>query len=108
LSPAVVPSGSWNYNADDELSDETYDQDGNVTAADGKTFSYDSQNELVSMNGGAVQMVYDGDGSPPFSMGHGKRRAATKLARRPGLRGRHFEVPGDRVEADGIAFTGSR
>jgi RHS repeat-associated protein len=58
-----VPSGSWNYNADDELSSETYDQDGNVTAAGGKTFSYDSQNELVSMNGGAVEMLYDGDGN---------------------------------------------
>jgi YD repeat-containing protein len=58
-----VPSGSWGYNADDELSSETYDQDGNVTAAGGKSFTYDSQNELVSMNGGAVQIVYDGDGN---------------------------------------------
>jgi hypothetical protein len=33
-----------------------------VTVANGKTFTYDSQNELVSMNGGAVQIVYDGDG----------------------------------------------
>lgn len=39
-SLAAVSAGSWTYNADDELSDETYDQDGNVTAADGKTFSY--------------------------------------------------------------------
>src|SRR6185312_11485944 len=58
-----VPSGSWGYNADDELSSETYDQDGNVTAADGKSFNYDSQNELVAMNGGAVQIMYDGDGN---------------------------------------------
>ena len=28
---AGVPSGSWNYNSDDELTNETYDQDGNVT-----------------------------------------------------------------------------
>ena len=34
-----------------------------MTAADGKSFSYDSQNELVSMNGGAVQIMYDGDGN---------------------------------------------
>ncbi len=26
------------------------------------TFSYDSQNHLVAMNGGAVQMLYDSDG----------------------------------------------
>ena len=38
-------------------------QDGNVTAEGGKTFSYDSQNHLVEMNGGAVQMLYDGDGN---------------------------------------------
>ena len=62
-SLAGVPSGSWSYNQDDELSGETYDQDGNVTAANGKTFSYDSQNEMLSMNGGAVQMMYDGDGN---------------------------------------------
>ena len=34
-----------------------------MTAADGKTFSYDSQDEMVSMNGGAVQPLYDGDGN---------------------------------------------
>jgi RHS repeat-associated protein len=38
-------------------------QDGNTIAADGKTFSYDSENHLVAMNGGAVQMLYDGDGN---------------------------------------------
>ena len=58
-----VPSGSWSYNADDELSSETYDADGNVTAEGGKTFSYDSQNHLVAMNGGAVQMLCDRDGN---------------------------------------------
>jgi RHS repeat-associated protein len=62
-SLAGVPSGSWSYNRDDELTNETYDQDGNVTAANGKTFSYDSQNEMLSMNGGAAQMLYDGDGN---------------------------------------------
>ena len=58
-----VPSGSWSYNADDKLSSETYDADGNVTAEGGKAFSYDSQNRLVAMNGGAVQMLYDSDGN---------------------------------------------
>ncbi|HEX8712692.1 MAG TPA: hypothetical protein VF730_12520, partial [Terracidiphilus sp.] len=62
-SLAGVTSGSYSYNQDDQLSGETYDQDGNVTAANGKTFSYDSQNQMLSMNGGAVQMLYDGDGN---------------------------------------------
>jgi RHS repeat-associated protein len=34
-----------------------------VTASGGKTISYDSQNELVAMNGSAVQITYDGDGN---------------------------------------------
>jgi RHS repeat-associated protein len=58
LSPV---SGS--YNQDDQLASESYDQNGNVIAANGKTFTYDSQNQLVSMNGGAVQIMYDGDGN---------------------------------------------
>lgn len=58
-----MPSGSWNYNRDDELSNETYDQNGNVVVANGKTISYDSQNRMLSMNGAAAQMPYDGDGN---------------------------------------------
>ena len=34
-----------------------------MTAEGGKTFSYDSQNHLVAMNSGAVQMLDDGDGN---------------------------------------------
>ena len=42
---------------------ESYDANGNVTSTGGKTFTYDSDNRLKSMNGGAVTMVYDGDGN---------------------------------------------
>ncbi|MGD0470655.1 MAG: DUF2341 domain-containing protein [Terriglobales bacterium] len=64
-SLADVPSGSFGYNADDELSSESYDLNGNVIASGRKTFTYDSQNELVSMNGSgtAVVVVYDGFGN---------------------------------------------
>jgi hypothetical protein len=48
-----VGSGSFSYNLDDELSAENYDANGNVLSSGVKTFAYDSQNELVSMNGGA-------------------------------------------------------
>ncbi len=60
-----VPSGSWSYNADDEVSSETYDQNGNTIATGGKSFTYDSQNELVSMtgSGASASIVYDGDGN---------------------------------------------
>ncbi len=53
---------SGTYNQDDQLASETYDQNGNVTAEGGKTFTYDSQNQLVSMNG-TVTITYDGDGN---------------------------------------------
>jgi len=58
-----ITSGSWGYNADDELSSEAYGPDGNVTSSGGKAFTYDSQNHLVSMNGAAVSMVYDAFGN---------------------------------------------
>jgi RHS repeat-associated protein len=57
-----VPSGSFGYNADDEVSTESYDQNGNTLATGGKTFAYNSQNQLVSM-GSTVALVYDGDGN---------------------------------------------
>jgi RHS repeat-associated protein len=40
-----------------------YDANGNVISANGNTYQYDSQNELVGLNGGAVRLVYDGDGN---------------------------------------------
>lgn len=60
-----VSSGSWSFNPDDELSSESYDQNGNVTATGGKTFAYDSQNELVTMTttGTSASIVYDGFGN---------------------------------------------
>src|SRR5579862_7825280 len=60
LSGVSPVSGS--YNADDELSAETYDQNGNVTASGGKSFTYDAENHLVSM-GSTATFVYDGDGN---------------------------------------------
>ena len=55
---------SGTYNPDDEFNSptESYDSNGNVTAAAGKNFAYDTENHLVSM-GGAVTILYDGDGN---------------------------------------------
>jgi RHS repeat-associated protein len=59
-----VSSGSFGYDADDRLSTETYDLNGNVTSAGGgRTLVFDSENHLISMNSGAVTIVYDGDGN---------------------------------------------
>jgi RHS repeat-associated protein len=45
------------------MSPETYDSNGNTLTTGGKTFAYDSENHLISMNGGAVKLIYDGDGN---------------------------------------------
>lgn len=58
-----VNSGSFSFNLDDEFAGESYDSNGNVIASGGKTFGYDTENHLTSMNGGAVTIVYDGDGN---------------------------------------------
>jgi YD repeat-containing protein len=58
-----VPTVGFSYGPDDTLLGETYDGNGNVTATGGKTFSYDSQNKLISANGGAVTVMYDGFGN---------------------------------------------
>ena len=62
-SLAGVSSGSATFDADDRLSSETYDSNGNVLTTGGKTFIYDSENRLTSMNAGAVTIQYDGDGN---------------------------------------------
>ncbi len=64
LSTRLDPVGGT-FNADDELASETYDQNGNVTSTGGKSFTYDSENHLMSMtaSGKAVSMVYDAFGN---------------------------------------------
>jgi RHS repeat-associated protein len=62
---SAVNSGSFSYNADDEVSSETYDANGNTTSTGGKNFIYDSENHMTSMtaNGTTVTMVYDAFGN---------------------------------------------
>jgi RHS repeat-associated protein len=53
------------YNADDEISSETYDANGNVTSTDGMNYTYDSQNHMLtaSGNGKSISMIYDAFGN---------------------------------------------
>jgi RHS repeat-associated protein len=62
---SAVKSGSFGYNADDEVSSETYDANGNTTYTGGKNFTYDSENHMTSMtaNGTTVTMIYDAFGN---------------------------------------------
>jgi RHS repeat-associated protein len=61
-----VSSGSFGYNADDEVSTETYDTNGNTTrTSNGNSYTYDSENHMTSMtgNGKVVTMIYDAFGN---------------------------------------------
>jgi RHS repeat-associated protein len=60
-----VSSSSSTFNADDELSSETYDNNGNTLTTGGKTFTYDAENHLtgMSVSGTTVGIVYDAFGN---------------------------------------------
>jgi RHS repeat-associated protein len=58
--PSLLGSISYSYDANDRLSTDTYDNNGNTTSSGGITNTYDFENHILSH--GAVTMVYDGDG----------------------------------------------
>jgi len=64
-SLAGVSPQSASYNPDDQLSIESYDNNGNATGIGIKSFTYDSENHMVTMTNGStsVTLLYDGDGN---------------------------------------------
>jgi RHS repeat-associated protein len=56
-----LPSGLWNYDANDRLTTDTYDNDGNTVSRAGIANTYDFENHLASW--GYITYVYDGDGN---------------------------------------------
>jgi YD repeat-containing protein len=58
-----ITSQTATYNANDQVTANSYDANGNTLAANGKTYIYDSMNRMTKFNGGAVTVVYDGDGN---------------------------------------------
>jgi hypothetical protein len=54
------PGGLLNYNANDQLSTDTYDSDGNTTASNGLGYVYDFENHVIQVGAG-ITMVYDGN-----------------------------------------------
>jgi RHS repeat-associated protein len=59
---AVLSSTSV-YDANDRLATDSYDANGNTRASGASTYAYDFENRVRSVNGGAVRLVYDGDGN---------------------------------------------
>lgn len=59
---SVIPSTVNTFNGANQLNTDSYDQNGNTIAADGKTYAYDFRDKLKSVNGGAITLKVDGDG----------------------------------------------
>ncbi len=59
--PSLPGSISYSYDANDRLSTDTYDNDGNTVVSGGIANTYDFENRMLTH--GAVSIVYDGDGN---------------------------------------------
>jgi len=62
-SLAGVLSATSNYDANDRLTSDVFDANGNTRSANGHSFTYDFEDRIRSADGGAVRIVYDGDGN---------------------------------------------
>ena len=60
---AAISSTTSTYNANDRLNSDAYDANGNTTVADGKTYAYNFENRIKSMNAGTLTLTYNGDGN---------------------------------------------
>lgn len=59
-NPAIT-SGTFGFDADDRLTTDSYDANGNTIASGGLTYTYDFENHLIQQGG--ATFVYDGDGN---------------------------------------------
>ncbi len=57
---AAIPAGGTGYDADDRLTGDVYDANGNTVNSGGIASVYDFENHLIQKGG--VTIVYDGDG----------------------------------------------
>jgi YD repeat-containing protein len=62
---SLIDPTAGSYNPDDQLASETYDANGNVTSTGGISYTYDSQNHMMTANGNgkSISMIYDAFGS---------------------------------------------
>ena len=59
---AALQAESFTYDADDRISGDTFDSNGNTITSGGVTYTYDFEDRLLSTSNG-VTIVYDGDGN---------------------------------------------
>jgi RHS repeat-associated protein len=60
---AAIPATTSTYTPDDHLTSDTYDNNGSTTASGSNTYTYDFEHRIKDANGGAIHLVYDGDGN---------------------------------------------
>ena len=60
---APISNQTFTYDANDRITTEIYDANGNTLDSSGKIYSYDFENRIVGMNGSTVTIAYDGDGN---------------------------------------------
>jgi YD repeat-containing protein len=58
---AAIAPGRWNYDANDRITNDQNDADGNIVARAGIANAYDFENHLIQH--GYMTFVYDGDGN---------------------------------------------
>jgi RHS repeat-associated protein len=58
-----LPSLVNAYDANDRLTVDSYDDNGNTLSRGGNTYAYDFEDHLTNFNSGLVAMTYDGDGN---------------------------------------------
>jgi RHS repeat-associated protein len=54
---------TFTFNANDWLTSDGYDNNGNTTISAGNSYQFDALNHLTNMNSGAVLITYNGDGA---------------------------------------------
>lgn len=75
---SAIPSGVLNYDANDRLSTDLYDDSGNNVSSGGIGNVYDFENHLVQ--DGNVTIIYDGDGNRVSETVGGSRRSIWSIA----------------------------
>jgi len=65
----AVPGGSLLYDANDRLTTDNWDANGNTISSGGISYSYDFENRLLMR--GSVLIIYDGDGNRVSETGGG-------------------------------------
>jgi len=56
-----ITGGSFSYDANDRLTTDAYDNNGNTIASGGSTYAYDFENRLLASGG--LGLTYDGEGN---------------------------------------------